>query len=56
MIPIDELIEWRGIFARWLRHHTVLDRIDFADVPRFTGQFFEFDQTGPIVTITRTPE
>ena len=44
---------WRFVFTRWLNDVLVLDRVDYVDVARFSGQQGYFEYTGPVVTLRR---
>ncbi len=44
---------WRFIFTRWMNDTPALDRIDYADVARFSGQQGYFEYTGSVVSLRR---
>ena len=47
-------IPWRDVFVKWMiARIDILDRIDFADVPRFPNQSGWFEYTGPIRRVDR---
>ncbi len=48
-----EIMQWRAIFARWLRERPALDRIDYADVFRIPGQQRGYVMDGLVVTLRR---
>ena len=44
---------WRFVFTRWLNDVRALDRIDYVDVARFSGQQGYFEYTGSVVSLRR---
>ena len=46
----------RQVFERWLRDHSALDRIEFADIPRPRHMGERQSYTGPVVVLTRTKD
>lgn len=46
-------MNWSTVFRQWMWALPPLDRIDYADVPRFVGQRGMFEMDGPVNSLRR---